>query len=227
VAGDVRPADARARIEKHFAKLKGSPVAHPDFSRIEPEQLGERRLTAHQKVRVASYRLAWHVPRPGDSLYPAANALAGVLGSGRSSRLHRLLVTDSALATQVACYASAERDPGALWISVAPKSDSLIPGIERLVFREVERLRTELVTERELRRVKNRILAADVFDQDEVMWTAIGLAQAQVVEGSWRSELDFRERIERVTAEEVRSFAQEWLKPDRRTVGILLPEVKK
>jgi zinc protease len=224
IAGDVRPADVKPKVERHFGRLAGTPVARPDYYDLEPKQIGERRLTMRRNVKVPQMLVAWHTPGIRDSDYVAGSVLAGVLAQGRNSRLYRTLVTDSGLAVSVGGYNWVQRDPDMLRLYITPRSEDVIPRIERLVELEVARLRTELATEREIEKVKNGVLAENVFDRDDVSGMAYLLAANQILEGSWRAYRTFPEQVARVTREQVRDFCRDYLTRDNQTTGVLLPQ---
>ena len=224
IAGDVRPADAKLKVEKHFGKLAGTPVTRADYYDLEPKQIGERRLVMRRKVKVPQVLIAWHTPGVRDSGYVAGAVLGGVLAQGRNSRLYKTLVIDSGLAVSVGGYNWVERDPDLLRLYITPKSDSFIPRIERLVDREVERMKTELVSDREIEQVKNGVLAEHVFDRDDVSGMAFLLAANQILHGTWREYKTYPEQVTRVTKEQVRDFCRRYLTRENQTTGVLLPQ---
>jgi zinc protease len=224
IAGDVRPDDAKLKVEKYFGKLIGTPVTRADFYNIEPKQTGERRLLMRSKVNVPQMLMVWHTPGIRDSNYVAGDVLAGILTQGRNSRLYKTLVTDSGLAVSVGGYNYVERDPDLLRIYITPKAESLIPRIEKLVDREIEKAESESLSTREMQRVKNGVLAGQVFDRDDVSGMAYLLASSQIVTGTWRDYEIYPDRIQRVTKQQVQDFCREYLTDDNRTTGILLPE---
>jgi zinc protease len=224
ISGDVRPDDAKLKVEKHFGKLPGRPVERADFYNIEPKQTGERRLLMNRKVKVPQMLMVWHTPGIRDSNYVAGDVLAGILAQGRNSRLYKTLVTDSGLAVSVGGYNFVERDPDLLRIYITPAAESLIPRIEKLVDREIEKAETETLSTREMERVKNGVLAGQVFNRDEVSGMAYLLASSQILTGSWHDYEIYADRIQRVTKQQVQDFCKEYLTDENRTTGILLPE---
>lgn len=222
VAGDVRPDNVLALARKHFGKLKGRPVERADFYDIEPEQFGERRLTVRRRVNVPNLIMGYRSPGIRDSAYYAAEVAAAVLGDGRSSRLWRALVKELNLATGAGAGNSVERDPGLLRVYVSPRAESLMPAIEAAVAAEVKRMGEELISERELTRVQNRVLASQVFERDDISDIAYLLATSHIATGNWRNFRDYPDRIRAVTREQVRDFCRAWLRPDQLTVGWLV-----
>jgi zinc protease len=222
VAGDVRPDDVRSRAEKYFGRLKGTPVSRTDFYKTEPRQYGERRMTVRRRVSSPTLCVAWHSPGVRDSNYFVAEAAAALLGDGRSSRLYRRLVTELGICTGAGSYNDAERDPGLLRIYASPKAESLIPRVEAVIDTEVQRMAAELVSERELQKVQNRVLASQMFQRDDVSDMAYLLATYQICTGSWRNFKDYPDHVRSVTREQVRDFCRAALTTDNRTVGMLV-----
>ncbi len=226
VAGALQPEEVKAKIEKYFGRLKGVPVYRTDYYNIEPSLIGERRITLHKRVSVPSLLIGFPTPGIRDSLYFVGDVVAAILGAGRNSRLYKTLVTDSGLATAVSVWNSMERDPGVMIISVTPKSESLIPRIENLIYAELKRMTKEPATERELTRVKNQALANYIFARDDISDIAWLLATSQITTGSWRHFIQQMDMVEKTTVDQVQGFCQRYINPERRVVGILLPEKK-
>uniref|UniRef100_A0A7V3PV28 Insulinase family protein n=1 Tax=candidate division WOR-3 bacterium TaxID=2052148 RepID=A0A7V3PV28_UNCW3 len=226
VSGDIRPEEVQTKVEKYFGKLKGAPVKRADFYNIEPELNGERRFIVRKPVNVPLLLIGYPTPGVRDSLYIIGDVVASVLGAGRNSRLYRTLVVDSGLATSVSVWNSVEKDPGLLYINITPKSDTLIPKIEQLVYQQIKRMQTEPVTEKELNRVKNQALAGYIFDRDDISDIAYYLATSHITTGNWRNFLEQLKRIQSATQEQIMSYCSRYLTDRRRIVGILLPEME-
>ncbi len=223
IAGDVRVDEARKLVSKHFGGLKGTPVERADYYNLEPEQRSERRLMVRDEVREPAIRIGWHnagIREPGAF---AGDVAAGILGHGRSSRLYRRLVTEGGLATQVSAANYFSRDPGLFMLYIRPVSEEAIPEVERIVDQEVARLKTEPVTDRELEKVRNRVLAEQIFDKDDISGLAYYLAMYHITEGSWRGFEHYAQRVRAVTREDVKRFCIDYLKLDNKTTGLLLP----
>jgi zinc protease len=223
VAGDIRPDEVRPKAEKYFGKYKARPVVLPDFYNSEPKQVGERRMTVRKVVTQPSLAMAFHAPGIRDSAFYAALVAGSALGQGRGSRLYQRLVIDSGLAASASAYSESGRDPGLFWVDITPKAESLIPRIERVVDAEIGRMGREPITDRELQRVKNQIVADYIYSRDAIMWMAIILGDYQLTRGSWREFKLYPENIAQVTAAQVQDFCRNSLVADNRTVGTLLP----
>jgi len=62
-----------------------------------------------------------------------------------------------------------------------------------------------------------------IFAQDSNFRQAMVLGQAETVGAGWRHIDKFLERIRSVTAQDVQRVAKQYLTPDNRTVGVLIP----
>ena len=226
VAGDVRPDEVRARAEQYFGKFKAAPVVLPDYYNQEPKQNGERRIVVRRKVFTPTLAMGWHIPGIRDSGYQAGPVASAVLAGGRSSRLWRALVTENGLATSVWGNGWVERDPTLLTLYITPKAESLVPRIEEVVEREIKRLQTEPISDRELQQVHNQTLAGKISTRDDVSDMAFFLAHFQITTGSWRGFKNELMEIDRVTKQQVQDFCLKYLVPDNRTVGVLVAEKK-
>jgi zinc protease len=93
---------------------------------------------------------------------------------------------------------------------------------ERALAAEVERLRTELISQEELQRAQNQLEAAHLFGQDSVYSRAATLARYELL-GSWRLREGYLAGIRAVTREDVRRVAERHLVAERRSTAILVP----
>jgi len=168
--------------------------------------------------------IGFHTPGIRDSNYIAGSVAAQLLAGGRTSRLYRALVNETGLASSVWGYNSVQRDPSLLILSISPRAESLIPRIEQVVERELARLRTDLMSERELQQCRNSALAGKIFTQDNIDWVGFQLAGSQIAVGSWRDFANELARINRMTREQVRDFCQRHLTVNNSTTGLLVNE---
>jgi zinc protease len=97
-----------------------------------------------------------------------------------------------------------------------------IEDVENALYEEVEKIKKQPPTEREVRKVKNQIEADFIMNQDSIFFQAMILAQFELI-GDWRLKDKYLEGIRRVTPEDVQLAAQKYLVEDKRTVGTLIP----
>ncbi|MEO5362121.1 MAG: insulinase family protein [Magnetococcus sp. DMHC-8] len=99
-----------------------------------------------------------------------------------------------------------------------------LPRIEQAILHEIDRLAREPVSERELQRAKNGMIARHVFAHDSIheLASAIGLLSANGID--WLSVVEeLPQKIEAVRAEDVQRVAARYLRPGHLVVGVLTP----
>ena len=222
IAGDVRVEEAKSLVAKHFGPLKGRRVKRIDCYNSEPVQNSERMITLRREVYAPAMLIGYHVPGIRDEDYYAGELVGWILLHGRTSRLYQKLVTETGLATWVGGGNTVSRDPGLLRLHVTPRSEEDIARIVELIDQEIDRLAAEPVTDRELAKVQNQMMADQVFAQDNVSGLARTLARSVITTGSWRFLERFPDEIAKVTKEEIRDFSERYLDPENRTVALLL-----
>jgi len=149
--------------------------------------------------------------------------LSVVLAGGQSSRLYHELVYQKRIARSIdADYSSVSIDPTGFTVTA-----QLMPGkapeeIEREIDSLLEKIKSEVISERELQKAKNQIEASFVFSQDSVFGQAMKIGYYEIA-GGWRQIDSYLDGIRKVTREDIRRVARQYLVRDERTVGVLVP----
>jgi zinc protease len=222
VVGDFRASELLAKIRLRFEGIpRGS--APPGVAVTEPEQRGERRVWLRREAQLAVVFAGYPVPNHRSDDAYALEVLSAILSGGRTSRLHRRLVYDERLALEAGGdYSRLTLDPDTFTFYVTVLPGRSVEEAERALTAEVERLRTELVSDEELQRAKSQIEATYLFGQDSVASRSASLARHELL-GGWRLRDGYLPGIRGVTREDVRRVAERHLAADRRTAAILVP----
>jgi zinc protease len=170
------------------------------------------------------YIAVYHAPnwQSGDSF--ALSLMAVVLGGGRSSRLQQTLVENKALVLSAdADYDRTARDPTlfSLYMRIAPGKHWR--EAEAALYQEVEKLKKQPVTEKELERARNLVESTLIYGQDSLFFRALQLGEYASL-GDWSLIQKVVPGIRAVTAADVQRVAQTYLREENRTVGLLIPE---
>jgi zinc protease len=226
LVGDFSAEEMLPKIKTAFGKIPRGPEP-PKVNVEEPEQRGERRLIFKKEAELPLVLSFYHAPNLKSPDSFALDLLTVVLAGGKSSRLYHELVYQKRLVRGIdADYSGISVDPAGLSIYA-----QLLPGIEparveREIDRGLEKVKAELISERELQKAKNQVEAAFVFAQDSIFGQAMKIGYYEAV-GGWRQMDDYLDGIRKVTREDVRRVARLYLVPDRRTVGTLIPTKEK
>ena len=140
LAGDITPAEAKAKVEKYFGDIApGTPVAHPQSWVV--KRTGTQRETAYD--RVAQPRLYARVEHQRVHLRDTdyLQFLGLVLAGDKNARLYKRLVMDEQLATSGQRRCRQPRDRRATSASTSPRrSEKDLPAIEKIVEEELRKL---------------------------------------------------------------------------------------
>jgi zinc protease len=226
VTGDFSTEEILPKIKAAYGKIPRGP--EPPKVRVqEPAQNGERRVILKKEAELPFLLMFYHAPNLNDPDNFALDVLTVVLAGGRSSRLYHDLVYQKRLTRGVdADYSSVSIDPSGLSIS-AP----LMPGkepaeVEREIDRLLDKVKADLITERELEKAKNQIEASFIFAQDSIFGQAMKVGYYEAT-GGWERMNSYLDGIRSVTREDIRRVAKQYLDRDRRTVGTLIPTKEK
>jgi zinc protease len=235
IVGDVEVGEAMRRVVEHFDKLKPNDVRRR-ASTVEPEQLGERRLTISKEGTTAYLKVGFHAPAVTHTDFFPMLALDAVLSGAkglnlwasfrtpppqRSARLYQALV-NTGLASAVSGALLPTEEPFLYTVTATATDGVSLDRLEQGVSAELERVRTGGITSQELLKAKNQLRARLVFENDSITNIAHQLGYFETV-AAWRMTTTLAQKIEAVTVEEVGRVAAERLKPTRRTVGRFEP----
>lgn len=222
VVGDFKKEDLLPKIEKAFGSIpKGVP---PNQERDrDPPQTGERRIFVKKEAQLPSLVMGYHVPNLRERDSYVLEVIATILSGGKSSRLYQSLVREKRLVLDAdADHSLLSRDPSLFYLSADLLPGKEVSEVEKALEQEVERLKREPMGERELEKVKNQLEAFFVFGQDSIFNQAMLLARHEIAL-NWRAIDDYIPSIRKVTQEDIQRVAKQYLIPDNRTVGILIP----
>lgn len=221
VIGDFNPRIALELVDEHFGKIDNSPKAVPVPRTREPEQQGERRVVIRQAGQLGAVMIAFKSPPALHQDTDALDVLSVILTSGKSSRLFRSL-TDRGLTTHLFGGASRLRDPGLTYFYAMLAPGQTHEEVEEAIYRTLDDLKENGITDDELQRAKNQRKAQEAFGRDGSFSIAAQLNEA-IAAGDWRLYTTIRDRIDRVTADDVQRAARTYCVEDRRTVGHYVP----
>jgi len=220
VVGDINPAATIAMVERYFgAILPGKQLA--PVTTVEPKQGGERRIELVAESE-PSLILGFHKPAISAPDDYVLDVISMILGNGRTSRFHKHLVIEKQLATDVGVFdAPGSRYPGLFVITANPRAPHTAKEVEEAVLAELERLKSDPVTERDLKRVLNKI----EFEESRRMGTNGGLArnltEYEATTGSWRYMIEYRHKVAKVTPVDIQRVAREYFSRENRMVGLI------
>ena len=157
LAGDLDTTATMQMVKKYFGNIPAG-EAFPPLTIRDPEPAGEKRLTVSRPDAPNLFTLVFKTPEVGDRSLYALDIAEGVL-NGRSGRLYKRLVEKDKLAASVSASNSPNKYVSEFGVSVNMRPDADPAKVEQAVWEELEKLKTETVSEREFQKVKNHAYA--------------------------------------------------------------------
>jgi predicted Zn-dependent peptidase len=210
VAGNVETEHVKKLAEKWFGEIPSGVKYHRNITQ-EPVQQEERRMTVKRNVPMDAIYKTWHMSSRFEQDYYATDLLTDILGGGASSRLYQALVKEKQLFAQINCYHFGSLDKGLFTIE-----GQLVKGVEMkhaedAIEFELNKVRTELIDERELQKVKNKTESVMAFEDMSVMNRAGSLAFYELLgDGNLMNE-EFK-KYQDVTTADLQRMANDVLK---------------
>jgi zinc protease len=223
IVGDVQPEQLFALIEHYFGSIPRGALPEPVRTR-EPEQLGERRLQLHRPSETGLVQVLYPALSAADPRQPALDLLQMVLTGGESSRLHRALVEERRLALEIDSDWSEGLDPSLLGFYATLAEGTTSAQFEQALEEELARVVREGVSDAELARAKRQSLVAFWRGVTTLDGRAELLGEYALMHGDYRLLFSAPAALERVSAADVKSVAQQILNPLHRTIGELVPD---
>jgi zinc protease len=227
IAGDFNPAEARRLVEKHFGKIaSGPPVTQPKPP--QPRLTETKQISMQDRVTLPRLYMVWPTHPRFDKDEAPTDALANILGGGKSSRLFKTLVYDRQIAQEVFAGNNAQELAGQFQIVATARPGKTLEELEAAINEELDKIKKEGPTSAEIERSYNATEAAFIFgiqsiggfggknDQLNQYATFVGKP------GYFQQDL---ERYRLVTAEDVKRAANTYL-IDHRLIARVVPRPK-
>lgn len=222
VAGNIQTDPILKKIRDEFGSIPKGPAIMP-VSFGEPEQMGERRIYVKKEAELPYILIGYKAPNIFDEDSYALDVLAYILSDGKSSRIYKSLVDEKQVALSAgASYGNFHKYPFLFFLSGTAAPGKGIDEVEMALYEEIEKIKNEPPSEKEVQKVKNIVEAEFIMDQDSVSSQARLIGLGEMI-GDWRLKDKYPEGIRRVTPDDVQRVARKYLIEDKRNVGILIP----
>jgi zinc protease len=229
IAGDIDLVQARKAIEKWFSDVPaGKPVVPP--SPVTAILKEEKRVVMEDKVQLPRLQMIWLSPanfQPGSA---EMDLLSSILGGGKNSRLYKRLVYDLQIAQNVSCFQNSSKFSGEFYVAVTARPGIGLSQLEKVVQEEIDRIKNENPSDRELTRVMNQS-ESRFLTQIERSGGFSGKANQLNEYFFYTGNPDYfnedLQRFKSVDPADISAAARKYLRSDARIVMSIVPEGKK
>lgn len=208
VGGKVKTAQVRELTEKWFGDIPAGKKWERQTP-AEPVQTAPRREVVHADVPLDAIYKVYHMDDRLSHGYYVADLITEVLGGGGSSRLFQGLVKEKKLFSNIECYHFGTVDKGLLTIEGKLVKGVKMEDAEAAIEEELEKLKREGITEKELTKVKNKTESAIAFEDMSVMTRCNNLAFYELLGDASLFNRD-REKYFSVTVDDVLQYSRRY-----------------
>ncbi len=222
VAGKFEEGKTLGLVAKYFGSIAKPERALRKTYTAEPTQDGERTVTLRRTGDVQFVGAAWHIPAGTDSEYAAVEMAVEMLSDQPAGRLYKALV-ETKKAASVAMFPFQLKEPGITYAQAMVRTENPVEEARKTLLETVDEIKAKPFTKEELERQRTAWLKNFDLMLNNSQNVALNLSEWQAM-GDWRMMFLHRDRIEKVTLEQVQTAAEKYLIPSNRTVGVFLPE---
>lgn len=225
VVGDFQEIATIRRIAKAYGSIEPSVIPVED-ARPEPPQTEERTTTMHKPTPTDKVSIGYRGPALGDADHAALSLLNDVLFGGRASRMHRALVQEGELATEVRGWVSSFQDPGLYEAGLVARPGRTAAELLAAFDAQLDKVRQEGVTDDELERVRARAELGLLRGMETCGGKAEQIAFYVTMLGEPAGAFTRLEQLRRVTRSDVLKAARRYFRQESRTVVTVHPQAK-
>jgi zinc protease len=242
LVGDFEEGEVLRLVNEHFGAYQSSAEPIPEVYTEEPPQQGERRLVIRRAGELALVQVGFHTPGvlgqinvlsneelaeraanpPAENdIYPLI-VLSVALSHGITSRLYQSLV-ETELAVDASSNADQHRDPGLFTVYATVRPGVEPKKVEETILDELRKVAEEGLTEAEVEKAKQQIIAQMAYSRDGTFNIAVQMGEAEAI-ADWRFYKDYEANISRVKGADTSRVARLYFTEDNRTVGHFIPK---
>jgi zinc protease len=224
LVGDFEAKQAAALVNEYLGRVPASDRPIPRDRPAEPAQKEERRLTLRESWPLPVVVVAHHVTYDGHPDSYPLHLAAKILSDGQSSRIFRKLVYEQGSALAAFGGANILEDPGLFFAVGVVQPGHTAEEVEAALVEELDRLRSEPVSPRELERAKNQFARDYIIGRESNQEKASQLAHAVVIHKGDISTADGEfDLFSTATTADVQRVARSYFTPQSRTIITILP----
>jgi len=223
IVGDIDIEETKKLVDKYFATIPSpeDPVFRPE---VKVQRLtSEMRDTVYDQVQLPALIMAYPAPEQYSDDYYAMEMLNTILATGQSSRIYKSLVDDKKVALVAQSIQLAQESAGMNVLFGIANMGASLEDMEAAFDTEIEKIKTELISERDFQKIRNQQESSFVFNFASNAGIASALATYEGFQGDANlinTEID---RYLAVTREDIQRVAKKYLNKENRLVISWLP----
>jgi len=223
LVGDFDTPQAMDLVAKYLGRVPKAERPVPRDIPKEPPQTQEKRVTLQQPWPLPAVVVAYHITYDGNPDSYPLHIAAKVLSDGESSRIYKKLVYDKQMAVAAFGQANLIEDPNLFYAVAIVQLPHTTEEVADALITEVERLKTESITDHELQRAKNQFARDYIVGRESNQSKASQLAHAVVIHRDITTADGEFDIFQNITTADVQRVARTYFKTENRVVMTLMP----
>lgn len=207
IAGNVKTDDMKVLAEKWFGSIESGEKYERKLP-AEPKQTAPRLLEVHADVPLDAFYRTWHIDSRLEKGYYVADLISEVMGGGTSSRLYQSLVKEKQLFSNIECYHFGSVEKGLFTVEGKLVKGVKMQEAEAAVDEIVKGMQTELISDAELQKVKNKTESVIAFEDMSVMNRANSLAFYELLGDADLMNKELA-KYQEITAEDILEYSRQ------------------
>ncbi|MGB7841981.1 MAG: pitrilysin family protein [Salinimicrobium sp.] len=224
VAGDINIEETKKMIEDYFGPIPAGKEVTRNFAKEQPITEEIQDTYYDPNIQIPALALAYRTPAMTERDAFVLDMISSVLSSGKSSRLYKKLVDEQKQALQIGAFNLSQEDYGEYIIFGMPMGDTSLDTLTAEVDEEIQKLQTELISQREFEKLQNTFENRFVNSNSSIEGIASSLATYHTLYGDTdliNNEIDIYRNI---TREDIKRVANQYLNENQRLVLKYLPK---
>lgn len=222
LTGAFNTEDAKKLMVKYFEDI---PAQTPPDKVVnsEPEQTGLKKVILKRDVLLPAFSLGFKSVAYSDNDFCALDLLADILSSGKSSRLHNILVDKKQMVIEA--YASCDQmeHPGLFTIYAQVREKVNPEKVRKEIFSILDDIKTKGISAEELEKVKNAKIRELLSKFKTNQRIGFSLGYSEVMLGDYRAIFELPNKYRAVSADDIKRVAKKYLIEDKCTEILLQP----
>ena len=224
IAGDIDIKECTQLVYDYFAEIPRGTKEIPRPKITEPKKELEIRDTIYDEIQLPAVIHGFHIPAQGTEDFYAVDMLNKLLSDGASSRLNKSLVEESQKAVYSGAFTYNLEDPGMTIAFAMANSEENPQDIENLMDLEYNKVKTELITEKEFQKLRNQIENDFIQSNYKMYDIAENLANYYTFYGDANLINTEIEKYLSVTREDILNAAKKYYNKENRVTLYYLPK---
>lgn len=219
VSGDIESEEVFNGAKKYFENIKNTKII-PKVYMKEPKQDGSKRVILRRNSQTQILALGFKIPNFKHKDIPALNALAELLGNGKSSLMNEILVDKLNLINDYYAFVNDTIDENLFIFICNCNLNVKAEQVEKELWKIINSIKNEQISIKDLEKIKNNTKSDFIFSLSSASDVS-NLFGSYLAKGDLKPLLSYEKDIENLTIKDLVKCAKKYFNDNNSTTVIL------